>query len=92
MSQFLGALKSLNYEGFITVDWNEEVTDPDIVLTHFVSFMDRKGGDNSSAVTLYENRSKTGTFPWEKYKTIDATFSDVLDTMVSLYPDQYAFK
>ena len=34
VSQFLGALKSLNYEGFITVDWNEEVTDPDIVLTH----------------------------------------------------------
>lgn len=92
VSQFLGALKSLNYEGFITVDWNEEVTDSDIVLTHFVSFMDRKGGDNSSSLTLYENRSKTGTFPWEKYKTIDATISDVLDTMVSLYPDQYAFK
>ena len=92
VSQFLGALKSLNYEGFVSVEWNEEVTDPDIVLTHFVSFMDRKGGDNSGALTLYENRSKTGTFPWEKYKTIDATFSDVLDTMVSLYPDQYAFK
>ena len=92
MSQFLGALGALTYEGFITVDWDEEVTDPDIVLTHFVSFMDRKGGDNQSSLTLYENRSKTGTFPWEKYKTIDATFSDVLDTMVSLYPDQYAFK
>ena len=29
---------------------------------------------------------------WKKYDVIDATFSDVLDTMAEKYPDQYAFK
>ena len=92
VSQFLGALRSLNYEGFVSVDWNEEVTDPDIVLTHFVSFMDRKDKEGQKSLALYENRSGTGTFPWKKYETIDATFGNVLDTMASIYPDQYAFK
>ena len=29
---------------------------------------------------------------WKKYDVIEATFSDVLDTMAEKYPDQYAFK
>ena len=92
VDDFLKALRSLNYEGFFTVDWNEDVRDADIVLTHFSNFISRISGEGSKASALYENRSHTGTFPWKKYEVIDATFGDVLDKMVQLYPDQYAFK
>ena len=92
VDDFLRALRSLNYEGFFTVDWNDEVTDADIVLTHFENYISRISGDSARVQTLYENRSRTGTFPWKKYEIIDATFGDVLDTMAETYPDQYAFK
>lgn len=92
VDDFLRALRSLNYEGFFTVDWNDEVRDADIVLTHFVNFISRVSGEGSKTSALYENRSHTGTFPWKKYEVIDATFSDVLDKMAETYPDQYAFK
>jgi len=92
VDDFLRALRSLNYEGFFTVDWNDEVTDADIVLTHFENYISRISGDGAKAKQLYENRSHTGTFPWKKYEVIDATFGDVLDTMAETYPDQYAFK
>ena len=92
VDDFLRALRSLNYEGFFTVDWNDDVQDADIVLTHFGNFISRVSGEGSKASALYENRSHTGTFPWRKYEVIDATFGDVLDKMAETYPDQYAFK
>lgn len=92
VDDFLKALRSLNYEGFFTVDWNDDVQDPDIVLTHFGNFMARISDEGKKSSVLYENRSHTGTFPWKKYEVIDATFGDVLDTMAETYPDQYAFK
>ena len=92
VDDFLKALRSLNYEGFFTVDWNDDVKDADIVLTHFSNFISRISGEGTKSSALYENRSHTGTFPWKKYEVIDATFGDVLDTMVRYYPDQYAFK
>ena len=92
VDDFLRALRSLNYEGFCTVGWNDEVNDADIVLTHYVNFISRVSGESKKTSVLYENRSHTGTFPWKKYEVIDVTFSDVLDTMSKTYPDQYAFK
>ena len=89
---FLRALRSLNYEGFFTVDWNSDVQDADIVLTHFSNFISRFSGEETKKSALYENRSHTGTFPWKKYEVIDATFGDVLDKMATTYPDQYAIK
>ncbi len=92
VDDFLKALRSLNYEGFFTVDWNDEVKDPDIVLTHFGNFISRISEEGRKGPSLYWNRSRTGSFPWKKYEVIDATFGDVLDTMAETYPDQYAFK
>ncbi len=92
VTDFINALKSLNFDGFICVDWNEEITSADIVLTHFISFMGRLTDDGKNARTLYYNRSKTGTHPWKKFDVVDLTFSQVLDKMVEYYPDQYAFK
>ena len=90
--KLLGALSSLNYEGFICAAWNEEISDADIVLTHFTNYISAIGREKKTYDRTYYNRAKTGTFPWKKYDVIDVTFSQVLDTMAETYPDQYAFK
>ena len=92
VAKFIGALSSLNYEGYICAAWNEEINDADIVLTHFANYISKLNREKKSFDKAYYNRDKTGTFVWKKYDVIDATFSDVLDTMAEKYPDQYAFK
>ncbi len=89
---FMNALRSLNYDGYICADWNEEIPAEDIVLTHFVSYMGSMVPQRASAKPIYYNRSRTGTHPWKKYEVMDLTFSQVLDEMAERYPDQYAFK
>jgi len=92
VEKLIGALSSLNYEGFICAAWNEEISDADIVLTHFTNYISALNRDKKTFDHAYYNRDKSGTFVWKKYDVIDATFSDVLDTMAETYPDQYAFK
>ena len=92
VAKLIGALSSLNYEGYICAAWNEEINDADIVLTHFANYISQLNRDKRTFDKVYYNRAKTGTFVWKKYDVIDATFSDVLDTMAENYPDQYAFK
>ena len=92
VTNFINALSSLNFDGFICVAWNEEVNDADIVLTHFANYIGSLAREKKEYDKAYYNRSRTGTFVWKKYDVIDATFSDVLDTMAETYPDQYAFK
>ena len=92
VSKLIGALSSLNYEGYICAAWNEEINDADIVLTHFANYISKLNREKKNFDKAYYNRDKTGTFPWKKYDVIDATFSDVLDTLVEKYPDQHAFK
>lgn len=92
VGEFINALRSLNYDGEITCLWNNDISDPDIVLTHFASYMRDMTEDKSKAVELFYNRAKTGVFPWKKYEILSKTFSQVLDTVADAYPDQYAFK
>ena len=92
VGEVIEALSSLNYDGFISVAWSDETEDADIVLTHFSNYIANLGAEKIKEETVYYNRAKTGTFVWEKYKVVDKTFSEVLDTMVEKYPDQYAFK
>ena len=92
VAKLIGALSSLNYEGYICAAWNEEINDADIVLTHFSNYISQLSRDKKTYDKPYYNRDKTGTFVWKKYDVIDATFSDVLDTMAEKYPNQYAFK
>ncbi len=91
VQDFMNALRSLNYDGFIGVMDCDETDSADILLTHFMSYMSSKSVEKKQK-ELYYNRSKTGTHPWKKFDVLDVTFSDVLDTMVEYYPDQYAFK
>ncbi len=92
VEKLINSLSSLNYEGFICAAWNEEISDADIVLTHFTNYIASLGREKKVYDRAYYNRDKTGTFVWKKFDVIDATFSDVLDTMAEKYPDQYAFK
>ncbi len=91
VKDFMNALRSLNYDGFISVMDCDEISSVDIILTHFKSYMTSKSSDKINR-EIYYNRAKTGVYPWKKYDVLDLTFSDVLDTMVNNYPDQYAFK
>ncbi len=92
VAKLINALSSLNYEGYICAAWNDEINDADIVLTHFANYISQLNREKKSYDKAYYNRDKSGTFVWKKYDVIDATFSDVLDTMAEKYPDQYAFK
>ncbi|MFA5561080.1 MAG: AMP-binding protein [Eubacteriales bacterium] len=91
VGDFMNALHSLNYDGYFCADWNDEIADPDIVLTHFKNYV-VQNGRQPHPTPLYRNRAGTGTFVWEKYKVIDQTFPQVLDTVTEQYPDQYVFK
>ena len=88
---FVNALNSLNYDGYVSVMPSDDVTDADILLTHFKSYLNTESR-TIAYEPVYYNRSKTGTHPWRKYDVLDLTFSEVLDKMVEKYPDQYAFK
>ncbi len=92
VENLINALSSLNFEGFICAAWNDEINDADIVLTHFANYISSLNREKKDFDRAYYNRAKTGTYVWKKYDLIDATFSDVLDTMCKNYPDQYAFK
>ncbi len=90
------ALRSVNYDGFISLVWNpawcEELDDMEIIFSQFVGYMKQYSDTSRNESALYYNRAHTGKYIWEKNRLIDATFSDVLDRVVEEFPDQYAFK
>ena len=90
VKDFMNALKSLNYDGYVSVMESDEICSADILLTHFKSHMTSK--TEVASKEIYYNRPKTGTYPWKKYDVLDLTFSEVLDAMANTYPDQLAFK
>ena len=89
-------LRSVNYEGFISLEimseWLSSLGDVDIVLPQFAGYMGSFESVPSWQNTLYDNKSKTGKYIWEKEKLIERTFSQVLDRVVEEFPDQLAFK
>lgn len=91
VKDFINALHSLNYDGYVSVMESGDISSSDIILTHFKSYLTSESNE-TVLEPVYYNRSKTGTHPWKKYDVLDLTFSEVLDEMVARYPDQYAFK
>ena len=90
----MNALRSVNYDGFISIEWDpqwDEVSDIDIIFPHFISYMSRFELARMRGV-LYDNNAKTGKYVWKKETLIEKTFSQVLDTMVKEFPDHLAFK
>ena len=88
------ALQSVNYDGFISIEWDphwDEVSDLHIIFPYFISYMSRYELTRARA-PLYDNNARTGKFVWKKETLIEKTFSQVLDTMVREFPDHLAFK
>jgi len=96
IGEFMNALRSINYDGYISAewdpDWMEEIGDASIIFPHFYTYMSRYKDPSRNRVSLYENVRRTGKYVWKKEALIEKTFGQVLDTMVELFPDQYAFK
>ncbi len=95
VEDMVNALRSINYDGFVCIEWNpewvSEIDDLEIILTHYESFIEAMGSTKSNKKYFY-NKTRTGKFVWEKEELIEKTFSQVLDTMVEEFPDQLAFK
>ncbi|MBQ9485985.1 MAG: AMP-binding protein, partial [Clostridia bacterium] len=96
LKEVFSTIRSVNYEGFISLelypDDLEELGDSEIVLPQFSSFMSGFETVPSWRSGLYDNKTKTGKYIWEKETLIDCTFPQVLDRVVKEFPDQIAFK
>ncbi|HEY8392034.1 MAG TPA: AMP-binding protein [Capillibacterium sp.] len=96
IDQMMQALRSINYEGYITLEWVKrwapELSDAGVVFPHYAHFMQRYLKKPEVGRRLFDNKTKTGKYVWEKDTLIDLTFSQVLDRMVEEFPDQYAFR
>ena len=94
IEDIMNGLRSLNYDGFISIEWDpkwDEISDLDIVFPHFVNYMSQFELARANT-PLYDNNAHNGKYGWKKETLIEKTFSQVLDTMVELFPDQLAFK
>lgn len=95
VDELVKALDSLDYDGFITLEWDpswlDEVNDMTIILAHFYGYMSQYRKEEEEKV-LYSNKLHTGRFVWPKEALINCTFGQVLDRMAEEFPDQYAFK
>ena len=96
MRELMNALRSVNYDGFISLQWNPDwidgLNDIEILLTHFSSCMSRFESTRLGRRHLYWNNRHTGNYVWKKETLIEKTFPQVLDTMVENFPDQLAVK
>ena len=96
MDEMMNALRSVNYDGYICLEWNPkflpEVDDFEIILTHYYHYMLSLGSRTKTQSHYYYNNTHTGKFLWKKEALIDKTFPQVLDAMVEEFPDQIAFK
>ena len=96
IEDFVRALSSVNYDGFISLEWKpewmEELQERDIIFPYFVNYMNRFGSTRGMKKTLYFNHDGTGQYIWKKDELINLTFPQVLDRVAEEFPDQYAFK
>lgn len=95
IKEMTNALGSINYNGFVCIEWNPEwfdaIDDLDIVLTHYESYMETVENEVKGK-KYYYNKTHTGKFIWKKEELIEETFPQVLDRMAEEFPDQIAFK
>ncbi len=96
VEDMIRALSSVNYDGFISLEWKPQWLDEDlghdIVFPYFVNYMSRFGSTRGAKKSLYWNHDGSGQYIWKKDELIDLTFSQVLDRVADEFPDQYAFK
>lgn len=95
VEEMVNALASINYVGFVAIEWNpewlSEIDDLEIIFTHYESFWEAFG-QTAKSKKYFLNKTGTGKFLWEKEELIEKTFPQVLDAMAEEFPDQLAFK
>lgn len=96
IKETMDALRSIDYDGFISLEWKPEwmddLTDIDVILPHFVNYMERFERSRDLKVKLFPNHDGTGFYIWKKDELINLTFGQVLDRLADEFPDQYCFK
>ncbi len=96
MEEYMKALRSLNYEGYISLEWLKQyapdLTEAGIVFPHYVHFMSQYLDNRNDNGRLQMSRRGDGCYVWEKDTLIDLTFPQVLDRMCEEFPDQWAFR
>ncbi len=96
MADYMKALRSLNYEGYISLEWMKHyaphLSDAGIVFPHYAHFMSEHLGIAGNSERLQVNKRGDGYYVWEKDHLIDETFPQVLDRMCEEFPEQYAFR
>ncbi len=96
VTEMINALRSVNYNGFVAIEWNREwlpeIRDYEVILTFFESHMNVYGNPKKNKKHFYRNKKGDGKFIWKKEQLIDKTFSQVLDAQCEAFPDQLAFK
>ena len=96
LADFIRALYSVDYAGYLSLEWKtewmEDLPEMDVILPHFVNYMQRFSSTRGKKKMLYPNHDGTGWYVWKKNELVDLTFSQVLDRMVEEFPDQYCFK
>ena len=97
IAEMMQALSSVNYDGFLSLEWDPrwmlDITDMEVIFSHFVNYMHRFDSPRRGRPHLYDNaRRDGGKYVWKKDDLIDLTFPQVLDKMVEEFPDQYCFK
>ena len=96
MEEYMKALRSLNYEGYISLEWLKQyapdLSEAGIVFPHYVHFMSQYLDTRTDSGRLQQSRRGDGYYVWEKDTLIDLTFPQVLDRMCEEFPDQWAFR
>ena len=96
IAEFMRALSSVNYHGFISLEWKpewlDELQDMEVIFPYFVEYMRRFESPRGKKKSLYFNHDGSGQYVWKKDELIDLTFPQVLDRMAEEFPDQYAIK
>ena len=94
---FFNALRSINYEGYISLEWLRkyapDLEDATVVFPQFINFVSGfLPAGTAESHRLYDNARKTGKYLWPKEHLIDLTFPQLLDRVAEEFPDQYAFR
>ncbi len=96
LEEIMQALRSINYGGYISLDWfkewSVEVETEGLALSHFIDYINSYIKPTSYSTALYQNVAQTGYYIWEKDSLIDLNFSQLLDTMAEYFPTQTAIR
>ena len=96
IDQVMRALTSVDYDGFISLEWKKEwmpdVPDYQVIFPYFVNYMSRFENTRGKKRMLYPNFDGSGEYIWKRDELINSTFPQVLDRVAEEFPDQLAFK